>query len=160
MGVSRSGSQAARKLQRFADDVSDLPLTQVKEVSFMVKKNVERLAPKRLRNVGKRGARIGVKYNVGNFGGEPKSKVFAYGPFQLVERPTKAHRIPRETIGRGRRQRANRKPILIPGVGWRQSARHPGTRGKYPWRRGVAQSIDKAQEVLVSPTVTLMRRHF
>ena len=127
----------------------------------MVKKNVERLAPKRLRNVGKRGARIGVKYNVGNFGGEPKSKVFAYGPFQLVERPTKEHPIPRETVGSGRRKRKNTRKLRLPSGGIRNSVKHPGIKNpKRPWRRGVAQSIDKAQEVLVSPTVTLMRRHF
>lgn len=161
MGVSRSGSQAARKLQRLSVDLSDASLTQVKEASQIIKKNVEKRAPRRLRNVGRRGgARIGVRYNVGNFGGEPKSKVYAYGPFQLVERPTEAHRIPRETVGRGRRKRKNTKKVRLPSGEFRNSVKHPGIKNpKRPWRRGVMDSYKDVRNVLESTTVTILRRH-
>lgn len=162
MGVSKSGKQLARKFQRTIDDFDDLTLAQMKEASQIVKDEVTRRAPKRLKGVGKRGARIGVRYNVGRFGDDftAKSLVFATGPFHLIERPTDDHRIPRETVGRGRRKRANTKPIVIPGVGVRQYAQHRGTKGKYPWRKGNAAAEPKVAQVLVSKTATVIRRNF
>lgn len=162
MGVSKSGKQLARKFQRTIDDFDDLTLAQVKEASQIIKTEVTRRAPKKLSGVGKRGARIGVRYNVDRFGDafEAKSLVFATGPFHLIERATEAHRIPRAEVGRGKRRRANTKPIVIPGVGVRRSAQHPGTKGKYPWRKGNAAAEEKVQQVLTSKTATVIRRNF
>lgn len=166
MGVSKGVPAFQRKAAKIAVDLQDSDLTRVKAASQIIKKAVERRAPRRLRNVGgkarraKGGSRIGVRYNVGNFGGDAKSKVFAYGPFQLIERDTKAHRIPRPTVGRGRNKRANTRRILIPGVGWRSAARHPGTKGQRPWRKGVMASYDEVRDVLQSTTVTILKRHF
>lgn len=98
-------------------------------------------APRGRLNVGKRGARIGVRYKLE----ATSATVFMFGPAQLIERDTRPHRIPRETIGRGRKKRANTKPISIPGVGVRQSAMHPGTKGKHPWERGVTAGLPRAR---------------
>jgi len=154
--VSKGVPAFQRKANRFVADLEDLSLTQVKEASQIVKKNVERLAPRRLRGVGKRGARIGVKYNVGNFGGEPKSFIFAYGPMHFIERKTGEHEIPKRKYRRGKR-----RVIVIPGIGPRASANHPGSRRpKQPWERGTRASEDDVRNVLQSSTATLIRRHF
>jgi hypothetical protein len=63
-------------------------------------------------------------------------------------------------VGRGKRRRANTKPIVIPGVGVRRSAQHPGTKGKYPWRKGNEAAEPKVREVLTSKTATVIRRNF
>lgn len=103
--------------------------------AFTVKKAVQAqlavAAPRGRLNVGKRGSRIGVRYRLH----ENSAVVAMFGPAQLIERDTKPHRIPRATVGR--RRRANRKPINIPGIGWRQYANHPGTKGKHPWEKGL-----------------------
>jgi hypothetical protein len=140
-----SPATAARKFSRLANDISHFDQRVLNEAALTIKRSVEaRLriaAPKGRLNVGKRGARIGVRYDL-----KPKSaKVFATGPFHLIESDTKAHRIPRSTIGRGRRQRQNTKPIFIRGVGVRAWADHPGTKGKHPWARGVAMGVPQVE---------------
>jgi hypothetical protein len=171
MGVSKSGKQLGRKFQRTIDDFDDLTLAQVKEASQIIKTEVTRRAPKKLSGVGKRGARIGVRYNVDRFGDafEAKSLVFATGPFHLIERPTEAHRIPKAEVGRGRRRRANTALIVVPGAqqsgrrgprGVRRFAHVKGTKGKYPWRRGNAAAEDDVRRVLTSKTATVIRRNF
>ena len=155
MGVSRSPAELRRKLERFAGDLADLDLAVVKEASQITKDSVLKFAPSRLSGVGKKGAKIGVRYNVGNFGGEAKSRVFATGPFHLIERDTKRHRIPKE---RGRR--ARRRVIVIPGVGVRAWAMHPGTRGKHPWAKGVNAAEPKVTALLENKTRLALRRVF
>lgn len=95
----------------------------------------------KLRGVGKRGAKIGVRYDVAG----AKALVRATGPFQLIERDTKAHRIPKV-----RGARARKRLVVIPGVGVRAWAQSPGTKGKHPWEKGVVAAIPiqhKAQQI-------------
>ena len=89
-------------------------------------------ADMRMSGVGKKGVKVGVRYDVLGFQ-NPTARVYATGPLHLVERGTKAHRIPKQ-----RGKRARKRLLVIPGVGVRMWANHPGTSGKYPWRRGVA----------------------
>lgn len=95
-------------------------------------------APRGRLNVGKRGAKVGVRYDLRS---DTEAIVRMTGPAQLIERDTKAHRIPRGTVGQGRRQRANTKRIVIPNVGVRMWAQHPGTKGKHPWEKGLQASL-------------------
>jgi hypothetical protein len=94
----------------------------------------------RLRGVGKRGAKIGVRYD---FGGRTTALVRATGPFHLLESDTKTHRIPKE-----RGARARKRVVVIPGVGVRAFAQSRGTKGKHPWAKGVVAAMpiqEKAQ---------------
>lgn len=91
----------------------------------------------RLRGVGKRGAKIGVRYDLAG----DKALVRATGPFQLLERDTKAHRIPKV-----RGARARKRVVVIPGVGVRAFAESPGTKGKHPWAKGVAAALPIQQK--------------
>jgi hypothetical protein len=103
-------------------------------------------APALRLNVGKRGTRIGVRLDPY---GTASYRVKATGPYQLIERDTDAHTEPRKRFGSetgrlnkktGKRAvRRKRGPtLLIPGIGYRQFAAHPGTTGKHPWTRGIA----------------------
>ena len=132
MGTSRSPAELAGKFGRLANEYHDLPLSLVKESSLITKTTIKGIAPARLRGAGKRGAKLDVGYTVIGAGTSAQSLVYARGPWQLIERDTAAHRIPREKTGRGRRRYA-----VIPGVGVRAWAQHPGTKGQHPWRKGV-----------------------
>jgi hypothetical protein len=131
----------ANKMHRFANELQTAPRTIVGAGALQVKKSVQlQLAAAgagsgRLRGAGRKGARIGVRYELY----PTLAKVFMFGPAHLLESDTKAHRIPRAT--QGRRGRRNTKLIVIPGVGVRAWARHPGTRGKHPWRKGVNAAL-------------------
>lgn len=112
----------------------------------------------RMSGVGKRGRKVGVRFD------EQSNRVLirATGPLHLLDRPTKAHRIPRRRGGRARK-----RYVVIPGAGRRggagvfESARHPGTRGKGTWtkqrRRAIFQArgeIERAAKSTVSKAFT------
>lgn len=142
-----SPTQAARKFHRLAVDVKTMDSQIAVRGAQVIKREVEaqllRVAPKRHLNVGKRGAKVGVRYETLP---PAKAQVRATGPFHLLESDTKKHRVPRTTRGRGRVRKANVKPIFIPGVGVRAWAQHPGTRGRHPWARGVAVGVPLAEK--------------
>lgn len=82
-------------------------------------------APKFLRGVGRKGARVGVRYDVKGVG-NPTALVRWFGPAHLVNNPTKAHTI----APRGRTRRRGNAMALNTPDGPRAKANHPGTRGK------------------------------
>jgi len=99
----------------------------------------------RLRGVGKKGAKVGVRV-------DPLGRavlVRATGPVHLLESKTRAHRIPKDS-------RASTWVISIPGVGVRAFANVKGTKGKYPWAKGVvaaAPMVGKANQVALTKTL-------
>lgn len=101
--------------------------------------------------VGKNGAKIGVSFSVTG----RTALVKATGPFPLIESDTKAHRIPREQGKRGRKRYA-----VIPGVGVRAFADHPGTKGKHPWRKGVIAAQPAAERANGVALTQAMTRAF
>lgn len=131
MGTSSSPAELAGKLGRLTREYQDLPRTLVNEASLATKTSIKAVAPARLRGVGRRGAKLDVRYNVAGQGESVKALVFALGPWQLIEGPTAPHRIPRE------RTRGKRRYAVIPGLGVFSSAQHPGTHGQHSWRKGV-----------------------
>jgi hypothetical protein len=71
------------------------------------------------------GGKWGVRYNVKGFN-NPAALVRIFGPFHLVDRPTKSHEIgPRK---KGRR-RSGKKAVSFNGIA-RATVQHPGTKGK------------------------------
>jgi len=99
----------------------------------------------RLSRVGRRakGAKVGARYNVRKAGGRSTALVGATGPLHLIERDTKAHEIQARRAG-GRLRIGD---DIVSGP-----VRHPGTRGKHPFERGVKNAQPK-----VGPT--LQRAH-
>jgi hypothetical protein len=135
-------------------------------------KTLTRAVPsRRLRNVG--GARLNVRYDVK---GErnPTALVQAIGPWQIVEEDIKPHTILPHSVGRAkgrskvaRRQAkqdlynalfggvggfAGQRPLKTP-YGPRFRVNHPGTRGKHPWRDGVAAAQRSVPKVMAAQVV-------
>lgn len=157
MGTS-TPAQFAVKMQRTATAMQAMPQTILRQSAMTLKTSVQsRLKvamPSGRLNVGKNGQRVGVRYDL-----TPVTKVYMTGPAQLIERDTKPHRIPREHVGRARKdgsRRRNTKVVVIPGVGVRAWANHPGTKGKHPWRNGIAAGlplVDKVAGKVMSDTL-------
>lgn len=107
----------------------------------------------KMSGVGKRGTRVGVRYDIKGFK-NPTSLIRAFGPVHFVERGTKPHRIPKQ------RNRGRKRYAVIPGVGVRDNAMHPGSTGRFPWRRGVASSIGRAQQEFRDEIARQIRQAF
>lgn len=132
---------------------------------------------------GARNRRVGVRYRMG--ADRMSAVVGMTGPAHLIERPTSPHVITSRASGGSRRSRAARlgavawsrrtglatlpvgpltargaglRPVLIPGVGPRQYARHPGTRGRWPWRDSLRVSVPRARMILRVPVVRELDR--
>jgi len=154
LGVSHSPEELAHKLGRLAADYGDYPKSATSEAALIVKENVTKLAPARLRGVGKRGARLSVRYTVTGAGVEARARVSAEGPFQLIEADTQAHIIPKA------RTRGARRYVVIPNVGVRSLAHHPGTKGKHPWAKGVDISVPLVKRLYETKANLALRRIF
>lgn len=105
--------------------------------------NTKEAAPNLRLKVGRKGRKIGVTYKPL---GVASYIVQATGPYQLIERDTEDHTIPRRRAGNeyGRAKKSGKRrvyrkgiTIYIPGIGWRKYAHHPGTSGKHPFERAV-----------------------
>lgn len=111
------------------------------------------VAPARTLNVGKGGARIGIESRIEQ--GGDAGTVSATGPYHLIERDTSAHRMPRV----GRKTKRTRV-LLIPGVGYRRFADHPGTSGRHPFARGIAQYAPEVPKVFEAEVHRVVVRTF
>jgi hypothetical protein len=104
-----------------------------------------------LSGVGRAGAKVGAKVDTLKAG---TVLVKVTGPYQLIERDTKAHREPRA------RRAGGRRALLIPGVGYRRSVQHPGTKGKHPFERAVNQYGPQVPKVFQAEVHSAMARTF
>lgn len=125
-------------------------------------------------NQGK-GGRVGARFDV-RPGPTPYVVLRATGPMQLIERDTDGHVIrSRRLTGRGRRgfvgptlpgqfrRRRGIGPQLravidIPGIGYRYSARHRGTKGKHPWEKGKKRARPAMTRVIRRNLFNVVRR--
>lgn len=118
--------------------------------------------------MGKRGkpVKIGAGYRLDQVRNE--GIVFARGPLQLVEGDTRAHREPKALAAAGTARRARqlragfqaRKNLKIPGIGFRRSVKHPGTRGKHPFMNAVQdyQTSGKASRIYARHMNRVLRK--
>ena len=97
----------------------------------------------RLSGVGRRGARVGARFDVRGTK-NPTAMVKATGPMHLLEHDTRPHEIgPRgRRVGRSGRRLKGAKALRIGGE-FRASAQHPGTHAKRPFERGYIRSRDE-----------------
>lgn len=102
----------------------------------------------RLRGVGKRGGKVGVRYKL--VGGPHPSALLSYfGAVHLVNNDTSAHRIEPKAGKRGAK-------ALTIGSGLVANADHPGTKGRKFFEHSkpqVAQAAGKIQQRNVSATL-------
>lgn len=130
---------------------SDTPHIAVPAAALLTKKLVQARTPDRLRNVGKGGRKLGVRYNVVHGDDQSQALVYVTGPFQLIERGTRPHPIPKlKNSGRSRAANpmlgpafggVNTKKILSTPYGPRRTVWHPGTEGQHPFEKGVAEAV-------------------
>lgn len=89
-----------------------------------------------MRLSGARNARIGIKTGYSLGGATPSVSLTPTGPLMLIEENTPPHSI-----------RPRSKKALKIGDRFAARAQHPGTRGKHPWKRGVAKSESTAGRI-------------
>lgn len=105
--------------------------------------------------VGRRGAAVGITAASSGASGIVK----ATGPVHLLERRTKAHVIePRLTAKLGetapdRTARRARRPALKIGDRYARWARHPGTKGQYPFAKGIAKGLPPARDAMAATMI-------
>ena len=162
MARAQSPRELAGRLDGFAGRLQQVQRDAVNAaaaaVAREVRQEIQRVAgaDMRLSGVGKRGAKVGARYDQVVGFRNPSATVRAVGPLHLVERPTKAHAIPKARKRRSRRRRV----VNIPGVGVRASAQHPGTKGQRPFERGVNRGVRKAPAAFAEVVDRELRRAF
>ena len=130
----------------------------------------------RLSGVGVRGAKVGARFSIKGTSTSPESFIKATGPLPLIENDTKGHVIRSKHVrGKARRgfvgptalgQFKQKKvtgpslaPVLnIPGIGYRRSARHPGTKGQHPWRKGKKRAQPVITKIMRKRTFTIIKK--
>lgn len=136
-------------MQAAAKVVPEAQKTALMAAGEAVKASVDRRAPNRLRNVGLRGANIGVRvYPPRGGGNRVDVLVRATGPFHLIENPIGPHLIEPRAQGA-----AVDHPLAIPGTdtGFRAYAHHPGVRrmrGSGPFFRGVREAAPLVPKIV------------
>ena len=92
----------------------------------------------RLSGVGRRGARVGARFDVKGTR-NPTALVRATGPQHLLEHDTKTHTITPRKRRRGKAKGARGALRLADGE-FRASAMHPGTKAKRPFGKGATRA--------------------
>jgi len=141
------------KVQRFPAHMAVAGRAGVEAASLAVKTAVvaQLGGVSRLSGVGKRGAKIGVRYDIRGTR-NPTSLVRATGPFHLIERDTAAHTIPKRR-GKSNLLRIGDRVVTGP-------IQHPGTRGKHPWMLGVRGARPITREVFRRATLRVLKGAF
>lgn len=152
----------ARGVQKAALEAKTIINTEIRKVAG---------ADMRLSGAGKRGARVGARYDIKG-STNPTALIRALGPIQLIERDTKPHLIaPRASfvtrggvrVRQGRRSAAGRrlrggKTALTIGGNLRASAEHPGTKGRHPFQRGAEKASKVTPEIFQAEVDRGLRR--
>jgi hypothetical protein len=184
MGVSSTPQELSRKLTAAGHLLETRTTREVVEKSALrIKRTAETQRNRavggdgRMSNVGRSrgGARLGVRYDLQGTA-TPTALVRATGPWQLIERATRPHRITSRYArgSRSRRSRAgqfgpviaarevrgDRRAVILTPWGYRRYARHPGTRGKRPWEIGVRVAMRNIGRDVQRPVADALRAVF
>lgn len=120
---------------------------------------------------GKKGnTKVGVRFTLEGNANTPQAFIKATGPLHIVERNTAGHVI-RSAYSKGKRRKGFVGPasagqftggrnaaVNIPGVGFRRSARHPGTTGQHPWRKGATKAAPVIRKTMSSRTASIVKK--
>ena len=96
-----------------------------------------------LSHMGRRGARLGMRYDLAAQGRTVIVKLGPAGPWMLTEKGGKPHTIPRAT-SRRRRGRGGARYLMAPGYNHpvRAPVEHPGTKGSQA-KRSVSRTFER-----------------
>lgn len=155
MGTSHSGTELGQKFERLASDLRDSQ-PQLLAKAAMTAKVAFLAAPGaphgKLKGVGTKGARVGVKYTI--FG--ETAVIRWFGPAHLVNNPTKAHKITPRNKSRG----GTVKKAVTAGGGAYASVTRPATSGKHFFEIGRKVAVKEATKVVQSANVSTIRNVF
>lgn len=149
MGVSRSPFEFATKLEKLVVEVGQANRAAINAAALIVTREIRtRTAAAtggdmRLSGVGKRGARVGVGYDVKG-DRNATALIRARGPFHLVERDVKPHDIKlRRDTGK---RRSGPRALRMKNLGFARSAKNAGgSKGRRPFERGTKAGEPKAR---------------
>lgn len=151
-----SAADVAKRMQRVGEAAQKAQKISVTRAAMAMKVvHVARLqgdAPGgRLRNVGKKGAKLSVKYTLKGSTASPSAIVEATGPWQLLNNPAKPHVI----------EPKKKKAIHIgSGTFFRASVHHPGHRGKFTWQKAEPEAAKAGASELNKHMVTTVKQAF
>jgi hypothetical protein len=151
--ASSVGQQLARKMERTQAELLRARRTAVTAGAMELKQGVQRRLPAsgRLRGVGKKGARVGVRYDLK---GDTEAVVKAIGPLHLLENATAAHDIqPKKRRGKG-----GNAALKLPDGSFRGVIHHPGTKGQKPFAKGIEDARPKALRAMANPITDAVKR--
>lgn len=152
MGTSHSPLEFAGKCALASAAVTVAAAAATRECAQLAKDSVLAGSPARMRNVGKNGSKLGVRYTGGEYGEETRYLVFAVGKgWPILERGAHPHPIPRLVGQRsgtmfgpafGGVNTRRKKPLKIgDGGGFAMHVRSPGSRGKHTFEHGIARAM-------------------
>lgn len=145
MGTSKDVAALSAKCAAAAKAIEKARKEAVKKAAQSLRADVEQSRNKavggdgRMSGVGKKGAKLGVQLKAV---GPVDQRLKASGPWPLIENNTPAHAI----------KPKKRKAIVIGGGIVRANAKHPGTKGKQPWRKGIDAGRPEAVKILRKQT--------
>jgi hypothetical protein len=144
MGTSTTPAQFAQKITNLATVTQRRQTMIVNEGALLAKTIIlAEAAAKGVSPTSKiAGGKWGVRYDVRGFN-NPSALVKVYGPFHLVDGPTKPHTIGPRTRGR---RRSGKQAVSFNGT-VRRTVQHPGTSGKRIW------PVAKAKAGLAVPRI-------
>lgn len=133
----------AKQLHTFAADLDRSQKQAAFDAAEVLARSVHRQMPSRLRGAG--GAKIDVKVKAVHGG----ALLHVKGPAHLIESDTRAHE-----------ERPRRREALRTPYGPRAVIKHPGTKGKHPFAKGVAAGLAEAKAVFPKALRESMGRSF
>lgn len=149
MGTSTSVDAFASKIAAGGKAIEKAEKVTIAESAQAGKKIMQaNMGFTRLRGVGKKGAKVGVRYKIVG-GSHPSALLSYFGAVHLVNNNTSPHRIEPKAGRRGAK-------ALNVGGNLRANADHPGTRGKKFFEHSkpqVATAAGKIQQRNVSTTL-------
>lgn len=133
-----------------------------------------------LTGAGRKGGKVGARYDIKGESMSPESHIKATGPVGLLEYNLRPHLIRSRHLKGTRKQRSafaygaatfygpgkrkkkvgpTQQPVInIPGVGYRRWAMHPGTKGKKPWAKGKKKAQPVITKIMRKRTFNIVKK--
>lgn len=155
MGTVHSASAVTKRMQQVTGAAQKAQKIGVQRAAMVMKTvhiaGLNADAPGgRLRNVGKKGTKLGVKYTMHGGANNPSAIVEATGAWPILNNPTKAHLI---------RSKKGRTLNLGNGL-FRASAQHPGTHGKRTWQKAQPKALVEGTKELNKTMIIAVQKAF
>lgn len=180
MGTSKSFAELAKKMEAAAREIetkSDVEVTAANAIRAkkVILAQMKVAAPRLTLNAGRKAkpVRIGVRYDMRK--DKKAAIVKATGPAHLIERDNAPHQMPKDLGGtlthtatgrkRSAKSQAKRradqaKKFRIGNKTVTGPIKHPGTKGKHPFEKGVKAFLPSAGKTLEAGVDKLMKGVF